>query len=238
MKILVACITCHRYEYLKWSGGIHSNGINPSRIESIRETWKKLLPLGVDFKFFYGRSSEIPKEDEVFLDTGDNYYEVAHKVKSAIRWALDRGYDYFIKCDDDVFLNPLIFRSDMYRYDYYGHVVDQGGYKFTCGFTYLLSKRAMEIIDNTAIENPEYGDSFNHSNMMWAEDKWIGYVLGKNGIFPVHDSWFRVCLCDHCWSDKIIENGHYFSIHVTPKFELMERLYNSLLNSLSNTKDT
>ena len=214
MKVLIGVITCHTRDYKEWSNKDHPNERN-DRLELIRETWKKLIPENVDVRFFKGISKESPREDEVFLKVPDGYFDLHKKVQAAIIWALDNGYDYFFKCDDDTFLNPAIFKSDIFNYDYSGFAIDQGDYKFVSGFLYLLNKKSMLVIKQELMPTEE----------RVVEDQYIGQVLTKAGIVPHNDIKFRGCICPLCWNDDIIKNKDYYGVQVNPKFELMKQLY-------------
>src|ERR1700682_3813263 len=85
--------------------GWHGSGL---RAEAQRLTWIKDVPAnGADVKFFLGRGpARSPEPDEIFLDCHDGYVERKEKIVAICRWALDRGYDYLWKVDDDVYLRP------------------------------------------------------------------------------------------------------------------------------------
>src|SRR5208282_4680997 len=119
MKILIAVATCHAYRYLGY--GSHPDDAGGTRVNIIRETWKKLVPQDVDFKFFYGRGDGVPKDDEIFLDVSDAFFAMPRKIQGIFQWAVNHGYDYVLECTDDVFVNvPNALASDFAKHDYIG----------------------------------------------------------------------------------------------------------------------
>jgi hypothetical protein len=221
MRLLVGVTTCHRYEYLDKGNKEHPNGVNTKRVQAIRETWAK-KNAGLDIRYFYGRGGcRLEGPNEVFLNVPDDYYHLPEKMQGVFRWALDRGYDGLLKCDDDVFVNLAAFlQSDYQDHDYIGHVIDNGGYRYICGFAYFVSKKSMEIYAAEKLDLLD-GGNFDHSNERYAEDKWVGITLGRNGIKSHNDPKYQECVCDVCWKgykDQI-------AVHTTPRNELMYELY-------------
>eukprot|EP00039_Didymoeca_costata_P009472 m.125471 g.125471 ORF g.125471 m.125471 type:complete len:283 (+) comp14498_c0_seq1:233-1081(+) len=81
---------------------------------SIRATWALRLPENVRMRFFVGTSKlddSLKKEnhthkDIVLLDVEDTYANLSTKVPLAMSWTAGQfKFDYFVKIDDDVFLN-------------------------------------------------------------------------------------------------------------------------------------
>jgi hypothetical protein len=192
MKLLVAIMTCHKLDYyvndctVDW---VNSQGWRnldqQSRVKAIRETWITELPAGVDYKFFYGskirQNTErrnppqvklrTPDVDEVFLDCGDNYTSNPAKMKAICQWALDHGYDYILRCDDDTFIYPdRIITRDLPLWegkDYSGSLVES--YEFHPGGCMFLSARAMRLVIAAPVT-------------CWADDTWIGQVMRNHQI--------------------------------------------------------
>jgi hypothetical protein len=90
MKILVAVVTCHKFR---------------SRADAQRETWIKDMR-GADLRFFLGEGGDAERPDEVILPVRDDYRSLPQKCKLVFQWALDNGYDWCVKIDDDVYLRP------------------------------------------------------------------------------------------------------------------------------------
>jgi hypothetical protein len=125
----------------------------------------------------------------VFLNVPDDYDHLPHKMKAIYQWALQRGYEYVFKADDDGFLYiDRLLRTDYEHCDQLGfsnctHGLDQKCQCYiTGGCGYFLSKRAMQ----TVIAEP-----INH----WAEDVITGKALrarryrriGHPGFLPGFD---------------------------------------------------
>jgi hypothetical protein len=91
-KTLIAVAGCHQ---------------NHLRADAQRQTWMQDVGAVADVKFFLGTPhSGRPAADEIWLDSSDDYDERKKKVLGIIQWALDHGYDYLWKVDDDVYLRP------------------------------------------------------------------------------------------------------------------------------------
>ena len=163
MRTLLALINCHgRQAYAN----------------AQRETWIPKIPPGLDYKFFLGPNEGTPKADEVFLDCDDGYYGLPSKVRAAIRWASEQGYDHMAKIDDDVILKPAEFLSSGFQnYDFSGHTNnDKAAIKIPWGFCYTLSRKAMEIMANAPLPH-----DFN-------DEAWCANTLAAHGILLHHES--------------------------------------------------
>ena len=158
MKTLIALITCH-------SRGAYA--------DAQRDTWVKKLPENLEYRFFLGPSSREPKEDEVFLDCDDSYGGLPSKVRAVVRWAVEHGYDYVVKIDDDTVLNPSAFLNSGYeRYDFTGHVNDdKSKVLIPWGFLYVLSKRSMEIMAQAPLPP-------NNNDEAWTANTLVGHGIG------------------------------------------------------------
>lgn len=194
-RVLIAVPACQHLEYGAWESeqsprydqskayrgqpygtDIHISGANP-RIAAVRDTWWKDVEAHshhVDAKFFYGSPYlGTAAADEVVLDTGNDYASLPYRTQGICRWALKNGYDYLYKCDDDtaVYVDRLIHEIIT------GVVGDYAGCEnsgiCTGGPGYILSKRSMEAVAKAGC--PEH----------WAEDCWVGRVIGDANIKPV-----------------------------------------------------
>lgn len=212
MRLLIAIPTCHQYVYHD-AGAAHRNGNNVLRSNAIRETWYKIWEKHreeIDLKFFFGHfpseATRCPNPDEIFLDVPDDYSNLPAKVQKTFQWALDQGYDYVLKVDDDVFVYVDRLLKEFEEVDYKG----ASGGDFISGAAYWISRRAMQIIVDTPWPKEE-----------WAEDRWVGKTLGKHGILPLNDDRFQVCHCDVCLK-KFSEESR-ITLHTNGP-ELMYRL--------------
>lgn len=191
MRRLIAVVSCHQYEYFD-AGAAHSNGANVERAAAIRNTWFKEwqeeFRNQIDLKFFYGWGAErCPDVDEVFLDCPDDYKHLPVKVQNIFEWALQNGYEQVLKIDDDVFLYVDRLMDNLGIDDYRGYEIEAVIGKYASGTAYWISRRAMEIVANT---------QWNPAD--WAEDKFVGETLSRNGISLVHDHRFQCCHCAVC----------------------------------------
>lgn len=213
MKLLIAIPTCGRYEYFDGEG--HGSNM-VGRREMGRRTWQKrfacLIPSvgdkpSLDLVEFVGRGAE----GDVVLDAPDDYAGLPAKVQAMFRWALDQGYDYVFKCDDDVYVWPDRLLERFEPTDYRGFMAEAATGPYVCGAAYWVSRKAMEVIVNTEWDGH------------WAEDKWVGRTLAAAGIKPEHDARFRVCHCELC--EEAMPEAECTSLHVWPDISRMERIY-------------
>ena len=167
MKLLLAVFSCHRYNYKDPQGLIEDWFTRPNvdRVSALRDTWLK--DVTVDYKIFrgLGNGTTIPLPDEVFLNAPDGYFQSSQKLKALAQYALNNGYDYLLKVDDDVFV--YWDRLDLQpTADYIGGGPNTG---FASGFTYWLSAEAMRFL----IASP---------CSRWQEDVWVGCVMENNHV--------------------------------------------------------
>jgi hypothetical protein len=106
MKTLIAVMCCH------------------SRIaysDASRQTWAKDVQ-GADYKVFYGDGSHgVLNPDEIQLAAPDDYYHTLTKIYEIVKWAYEQGYDYVLKCDDDVYVLPdRLMTSPFMQHDFVG----------------------------------------------------------------------------------------------------------------------
>ena len=172
MRLLVAIMTCHRYAYdpndFCLRKGLRSLD-QSARVNTIRDTWVRAIPAEVEYKFFYGRGQGLPLADEVFLDCGDSYNDNPAKMKAICRYAIDHGFDYVLRTDDDTFIYPVeILATNWAEFDYSGSG-QKPFHEFHPGGLLFLSRRFMEII---CAGRPD----------TYADDLWIGKLAKKNHI--------------------------------------------------------
>jgi hypothetical protein len=148
------------------------------------------VPEGLDVKFFRGRgATREALADEVFLDCGDDYGSLPNKVQEIVRWAYDKGYDYVLKCDDDVVVKPKeLLASGFNQHDFVGcqePACKPGEIKTPYGFCYWMSRKVMKlVIDAPLPGQPGSTHVSNHNN----DEAWISTVLHINQIFLTHDA--------------------------------------------------
>lgn len=173
MKILVAIVTCAAYRH---------------RADAQRETWVKDMASAfpsADVRFFFGASGPRLRDDEVVLPVDDGYETLPLKVQRMFRWALDEGYDWVFKLDDDVYLRPerLATSVPSAPHEYCGRLRGASGKypaPYASGFSYWISAKAMSLVVRSAWT----GDK--------AEDRWIGNLLSRKNVFCYPDYRFVV----------------------------------------------
>lgn len=143
--------------------------------EAIRETWLPLVPKDrADVRFFVGRGEGELPEDTIALNCDDSYHGLPEKVREIIRWAYASGYEYVLKCDDDVVLNPKALLDSGYDHHKYSGRFNRPAnhldpYEVPMGFNYWLSRECMEILKDSELPK-DYDD-----------EKWVAENLYRRG---------------------------------------------------------
>lgn len=181
MRVLLAIVSCHELK---------------SRRDSIRATWLPLVPEGLDYKFFIGEPSRQllrpnEEQDVVQLPVDDSYRGLPSKSSAICRWAYSQGYDYVVKCDDDVYLQPGRLLSSNFENmgDYIGRKRGPSGHKpgpYASGFCYVLSNKTMKIVAGMKLDNDP------------AEDRCVGNALLEAGIECTPDYRYVVTASEKC----------------------------------------
>lgn len=215
MKLLIALKSCIR----DLEQGFH---------QTIRETWAKDFGSQADVRFFVGLGDKNGfvgfQPDEIELLCGDGYDDLPRKTQEICRWSVSEGYDFSFLLDNDTYVIPdLLLKVRFREYDYAGmfgehppigtifhyrdcheiehpecHPWSSGG----CG--YWLSKKAAKIIADAEVTS-------------WAEDLWVGQVLGPHIIaeklhaidlkdFECHCTWHvkRLSVFEHKFYPEMI----------------------------------
>lgn len=183
--LFIGILSCHADE---------RNGCN----QAVRDTWLKRNKY--PYKFFVGapapHATDVLPDDVVQLPCDDDYMSLPHKTKLMCRFMLaNYPTDYLYKCDRDTYVFTERFATCGFeKYDYLGHFphhpVEEthlftpnpsGHYGYASGGSgYFLSRRAVLLVANAPTDD-------------WAEDRWVGSVLGRNGISGTHTErlWFK-----------------------------------------------
>ena len=119
----------------------------------------------------------VPKSDEVIVPCPDGYLYLGHKTWHSHKWALDHGYDYVFQCFPDTFIDvDKLMASGFEQYDYSG--IGLGGHErdfASGGCGYWLTRKAIEVLLKEPVDD-------------WAEDRWVGRALKRNGIMLHNDA--------------------------------------------------
>ena len=174
MKILVAVATSHQATFRL-------------RSAAQRATWGAAKVDGVDVRFFVGRGGLGSVPDEIALDVGDSYDDLPAKTKAICAYALEHGYDYVVKIDDDVYLSlERLAAAVPIGADYCGRVrLPSSGLPapYCSGFCYWLSRRAMKVLVDSKL--------FFQTR---AEDVITGNTLLQAGIHPKDDPRYNIVM--------------------------------------------
>jgi len=171
MKVLLAVVSCHS---------------RPEFSDAVRNTYASSVQ-GADLLFFLGRGPNSAKKNEVLLDCGDAHSDLPEKIRAMVRWAFEQNYDYIVKLDDDVVLNPKRFLGsgfDKFDYTGYNPFGTEGTAEcvaWTWGFCYVLSRKAMECVINAPA--PCEGWDEVAQRHKGNDEYWVGRVLFHNGIY-------------------------------------------------------
>jgi hypothetical protein len=162
---------------------------SPSRnsyVEFARNTWVRKCPF--DHVFIYGGGkSSLP--DELCLECPDSYEQLAFKDQAAFRFALDKGYDFCLRCCDDTFVYPCRLEG-LEKYDYAGKLIGlppvdsrwkwhpwgEGYMHGGCGV--WLSAKAMKVLIDDKLG--EYIPANQKLKDAYIDDIWMGEVLQGN----------------------------------------------------------
>jgi hypothetical protein len=165
--------------------------------DTVRETWKPLVPPGtLDVLFFRGRGgNRAPLYDEVFLDCDDSYAGLPDKIRTITRWTLEHDYDFILKIDDDVIIDPFKLMSSGYeKYEYSGKanrpIRADRPFTVPYGFCYWMSRQCMKYVSEA--ELPEGND----------DERWVATLLYDKGIQLVNVDSYRLHF-------KLIDRSNY-----------------------------
>jgi hypothetical protein len=221
MKILLAIFSAHKYDYIDPQGLIKDWFTRPNvdRVSALWDTWLK--DVTVDYKIFRGRRAGISPIDEVWLDAPDDYFHSSYKLKALAQYALDHGYDYVLKIDDDMWV--YWDRLDLAPTDDY---IGGGPSGFAAGCAYWMSERLMRLL----VVSPCF---------RWQEDFWVGCVAENNRIPFIKDARYFIAPStqqNQYISDEALSNSNqYLTIHsLSP--EQMRRHYKEIYGKSSDSQ--
>lgn len=160
------------------------NPMYRAKVQAQRDTWRKDAE-GIDIRVFLGRGAVKQNDDEIVLDCDDGYKGLPEKVRLAFAWALDNGYDYCLRIDDDTYVQvERLLNAVPVGHDYSGRLRGPSGKwksPYASGFAYWLSAYAMKVRANATTSDA-------------AEDRATGNILAAAHIACHHDDRFVVHL--------------------------------------------
>lgn len=177
-KLLIVIPTASQYEGNESS----LNRDEAERRQACRETWLKDCP--VDYKFFFGAGYVPAADDEMTLPVAEGYAGLSMKFRCMCQWALDHGYDWLFRVDDDAYVwVERLLQSGYEAHNYSGYTVPYPQHlehaKYASGAGWTLSRRAMEIVAGNMPSHP-------------ADDLWVGKLLYQHGIKVHRDTRYVV----------------------------------------------
>ncbi len=154
-----------RFPHLTWGpagfSGLQTDGPNRRKQAVLDTWWRDLEPhKNVVGKMFTGAE----------LGCSDCFVDLPEKNKRIFRYALEHGFDYVFRCDDDTYVHvDRMVRSTLeHKPDYAG--TDCGGFAIG-GAGIWISRRVMEVIGRSDCPVGE-----------WRDDAFIGTALKSAGI--------------------------------------------------------
>ena len=200
----------------------------------IRKTWgRDAQDLGIDVRFFVGNDQlHNPEWDEVVLQCPDDYESLPYKTREILRWSMSGsydvdGYDYTFLCDTDTFLIPeKLLKCGFEQYDFSGRIGSQ--YPIGKTFRYDDGKRVVDPCYPWAsgglgyfLSRPAAQEIIKHQPDHWAEDLWVGQLMGRHGGFKIGNLVPFEQWCSWHFPQRIFKSTY------DPKFGWIERMYES-----------
>jgi len=178
MKVLIAIISCENNAYLGYPQAQRDTWLKG--IEKYPDVDYKFFygdgnPTGEDETFYGGYLAHlsaypkygyvkppilfIPKEDEVVLvNTPDDYGHHAIKTRNKLRWAADKGYDYVLTGNDDMYVCiDRLVSSNFEQHDFIGRYASDTFLHGGPGI--MLSRKSINILINSPVKTYG-GDGF------------------------------------------------------------------------------
>jgi hypothetical protein len=179
--VLVAVPSCRKDDWSQcpaWIGD-HSSLLDRAtpaeRRQAVRDTWWNRL--NGDHRFFFGHTNDVLLNDEISLPVSDSFRFHCDKNKAMLSWALQQGYEWVFRCDDDTFIKADQLEIPE-KGDQVGWGPELGNWHnyITGGAGFWLSRAAVELIVNSPTTKTH------------EDDLWIGRdILEKSSLDRVHD---------------------------------------------------
>lgn len=163
----------------------------------IRGTWGSgLRDLGIPVKFFVGQPTDSRRayrfgSDETMVAAKDDYMSLPYKTREICRWAASKLVNTIFLCDVDTFIYPKAFARFKYElYDYAGYMVGTDQVGSTFRYVAKDPQGNSEVYENCYqwasggigyfLSQKAYDEVAGASPTSWAEDLWVGQVIGPH----------------------------------------------------------
>ena len=112
----------------------------------------------------------VARDDTVLLHVPDDYKHMSYKTRESLRWSSQQGFDFTFRCCCDTYIDfPRLMASGFERHSYIaGGILQPNNYGIG-GPGYWLDRRSADFVVASPVTD-------------WAEDRWVGGIMHKNGI--------------------------------------------------------
>jgi hypothetical protein len=169
--------------------------------DASRKTWLPLVPAGIDVRYFIGNGTPAyVSTDQIQLNCDDSYGGLPAKVQGIVKWASAQDYDYVLKLDDDVVIDPVHMLASEYANNPYvgadGHrPTPQRAYFIPSGFAYWMNKQCMEIVAAATLPNNGF------------DEGWVAGLLHAQGIDLTCDPRYYINVPQSKVLNRAVPNG-------------------------------
>lgn len=174
MKILTSLMSCAAYN---------------DRLQACQDTWLQDIQTPHDY-FVAGEAAQVSCFDKVLDCThpaGEQYELLLYKIYNALKYAVTQDFDFWHKCDDDVYVHydKLIALLKTYQDVpklYLGRLL-WAGFPFpqyACGMSYILSRKAVFTLLDELETNIDTTTGLYLND--WVEDRCVGKIMTQAGI--------------------------------------------------------
>jgi hypothetical protein len=163
--------------------GVISNKKNLHKLKPLCNYYEKN---NINFKIFTGSNDSTHSKHIVNLNCEDDYLNLKFKVKKALTYAFEKyNFDYFLKIDDDSFLDITALKKlDLKKCDYAGIV---SSFKKHLKFLENSQHYYMQKAKNKSIDFSHY--SKFSKNFKYAVG--AGYFLSKKAVLRVIETFSK-----------------------------------------------
>lgn len=160
-----------------------------NRLRACQETWLRDIQAPHDY-FVAGEAAQVSCFEKVLDCThpaGEHYELLLYKIYNALKYAVTQDFDFWHKCDDDVYVHydKLIALLKTYRNVpdlYLGRLV-WAGFPFpqyAGGMSYILSRKAVFTLLHELETNIDRTTGLYLND--WVEDRCVGKIMTQADI--------------------------------------------------------